>query len=173
MMSAARFQAMHQGLGATARKVFERVPIAEAWSVHRIQGELERQGVRIEFRVFLGCLKALQDGGLVLEPAPGMLRRAPVRERERPQLQAAPSSVSSSETTMPQTITVPAKQPKVDLSTMDKIGALAARVRLLSSDAAAIATDLETLAIEAGERDQVTAADLERLRTLRSLLREV
>ena len=50
---------------STVRKVYEVVPIAHAWTIAQITGELARLGIKQEPRHIEGCLRALVDAGLV------------------------------------------------------------------------------------------------------------
>ena len=67
MMNHVRFEMIHRGQTSVAQKVYEAIPIAEAWSLSQINSELGRCGSSITYRVVEGCIKALVESGIVIE----------------------------------------------------------------------------------------------------------
>ena len=82
------------GQTAIARKVFDFVPIQDAWAANKIVSEMIRCGLpRIDFRTIEGCLHRLKDAGLVKEPERGAFQRVmPRTEAPKVQLQVCSST---------------------------------------------------------------------------------
>lgn len=77
-MTPARYRSTVAGLSSVARKVFDAVPIGEAWSSQQVCSEIRRQGKSVrDLHIVEGCLNTLTDSGLVTEPTRGMFRRHP------------------------------------------------------------------------------------------------
>ena len=80
MISATRFQSMHNSLSGIAQKVFAAVPASDPWSVSYIHSEMSRLGSSTkDVGIVQGCLNHLKDAGLVMEPSKGTFIRAPVK----------------------------------------------------------------------------------------------
>lgn len=89
-MNEARQQQMLAGQTAIARKVFELVPIQEAWHASDIYGALRASSTGADTRAVRRCLGELKDQGLIREPVNGHFQRAavtikPKREQVMPQ----------------------------------------------------------------------------------------
>jgi hypothetical protein len=87
-MDQRKLKAIEAELSGTARKVLDAVPIADAWQVHTIVGELKRlHGSAPSLSIVSGCLESLRHSGLVQESRGRWIRR-PVKERT-PKIEAA------------------------------------------------------------------------------------
>ena len=79
-MTPSKLNSLLQGQTNLARKVFEVVPIREAWPAIQIRNALkEVERSNADLRVLRGCLGALREAGLVREPETGMFQRADIR----------------------------------------------------------------------------------------------
>lgn len=58
-MLQSKFESIHRNLTTIARKVYEFVPIQEAWDCSQVCGEMRRQGVSNDLRLVAGCLNSL------------------------------------------------------------------------------------------------------------------
>lgn len=71
-MTPSKLNSLLQGQTNLARKVFEVVPIREAWPAIQIRNALkEVERSNADLRVVRGCLATLREIGLVREPEPG------------------------------------------------------------------------------------------------------
>jgi hypothetical protein len=81
-LSIARQRVLLSSQTAVAKKVFELVPIQEAWTAQEIQGALQRATrSSMDFRLLGGCLNTLKEAGLVAEPKPGHFERVKFARR--------------------------------------------------------------------------------------------
>lgn len=136
-MNQDRTERLLQGQTEIARKVFEVVPIGQAWTPLQIKTELERLGLSTAtLHVVRGCLRELCSSNLISEPTREMYRRRAVRNRtiiksvEEPTVQATPAPAAPKP--------APADEAK-------NPGALE-RIASLSSELAGIADELNTRA---------------------------
>lgn len=176
MMSLVRFNAVHSGQTAIAKKVYEAVPIAERWNIGQIVGELERIGFRIEYRTVAGCLASLIESGLVEEPSKGKFCREPIREKT-----AAPpkeETMKSTATPIPPVaislapITLaPVSAAAPQKSPIDRLGDLAARVAVMAASLKDLASDISDAALDAEAQFEENAASMAKVKQLHSLLR--
>lgn len=163
-MNQTRFQALLQGQTAVAQRVFEAVPISEAWSTGDIFNELQRQGKARDFHVVEGCLNRLKQASLVSEPARGMFRRAKVHTiTTQPQEDSMPPSKPSTP--------VPAK--KAPTTAVEHLAPLTARLIQLANDLKGLATEIETAALEIDQSASESTAALEKLAQFRNLLNTI
>lgn len=149
-----------EGLTSTARKVYEVVPIADAWSSLQVSAELKRIGTPHELRIIQGCLKSLSEQGLVQRLGVDSFQRAKSR---------APSE--KKESVMPTTL---------KLTPIDTFAAVADRMRDAAKDmrlqAATLeeqASALETAALQATVGTDAERAEMEKLRALKEALKNL
>lgn len=95
MMNAARQRQILAGQITAARKVFEAIPIDEAWSFQEIRAEIDRRALMptISFNALQGSVRALQEAGVVKEPIVGRYCRMPVRSDPAPAVDTTPQPV--------------------------------------------------------------------------------
>lgn len=76
MLTPIRARKLLSGQTTLAQKVFEAIPIGEAWSATQIKGELDRQGKALSTTIsqIHGCLYHLVGSGLVCEPSTGLFQ---------------------------------------------------------------------------------------------------
>lgn len=144
------------GQTTIAQKVFQAVPVAEAWTAAQISTALNRAtGSRMDQHTLQGCLRALADAGLVRATEHGVLyQRAPVS--------AAPATPPK---TKEVTVTQPATtQPAPPASAIDLLGSLSQKMRALADEVDAAALALE----EEQSRSTEGAAKLKQLKALLS-----
>lgn len=158
-MSPERANAALGGTTAVARKVYEAVPINEAWDPAKIRSELLRLGsTSIEMHTMRGCLAALRDAGLVSERDGKFIRckvkAKAVRERDN-------------------VIEIKKTQEEPKESALDTLSRLAARLSSVASDLAAIASELETEALRISMEIDARGEEAAKLDQLREGLRSV
>lgn len=163
-MSPVKHEALLQGQSALARKVYEVVPIQEAWSPARIQAALKAScGSTAEVRVVHGCLRALHESRLIRQPTHGVYQRSPA-----PLPNAAPAP-QPKEPSMSQPKPTPKKPTPLELLSglANDLQALAKefdqRIQLLAAHAEDIALVIE-------QQRETDAAQLAKLRQLQTLL---
>jgi hypothetical protein len=193
-MNAVRMRSMIGNLTGTARKVFEVVPIAEAWTPQQIVGELRRSRVSFDFSCVAGCLRTLESQGLI--------RREPgERYTREPMIDPAPSKKDEPMTTeapppapaaLPIAPADPGKKPKPTPSERiayfasklrSEAGELRARAKDLRSEAEAlearaqsfghIAGDIEDAALDWQAEEEASSAEYGKLKQLAGLLRSL
>lgn len=167
-----------QGQSATAKKVYEAIPITEAWSFTQIFAEVNRRGVGIQYNIFQGCVQNLKEAGLVVEPKVGHFLRATLRTPAP----AEPIELPSAKHYIPKTIEVrhvaqPISTPPTPL---DKLANLAQRMRVigetadrLAHEAGKLADDLDNAAIEIEDGSGPEKEELLRLRKFRDALKSL
>lgn len=113
-MNQRKFDRLLREQNAPAKKVFEAVPLQEAWSPEEVIGEMRRTGHRLEMHVVRGCLNTLKKAGLIKEPNKNTFTRVsrPFETPSKPTLHLA---VPVDE---PFTI-----QPEVDMTQFDLLRA--------------------------------------------------
>lgn len=148
-MTPAKFTTALNSVNSVARKVFDYVPIQEAWPVNRIISQMVTAGVpRVDVRTAEGCIERLKDAGLVKEPERGIFQRVVARERETISL---PSS-STAELAAPTTIEPPVAARALAL------GDLSARLRERATELLALADEIDTEALHVEERIEAAEA---------------
>jgi hypothetical protein len=144
------------GQSAIAQKVFQSVPVADAWSHHQIAAEMRRSvGSAMDIRTLLGCLNTLVDAGLVRRQFGATFIRAAVSAAaEEKQKEIKPMAGKKE----------PAAAPVLS-SALDVLGNLSQRLRDL-------AQELDAAALVIAEGQQADAQLAERYKQIQSLLRQ-
>lgn len=158
-MSPERANAALGGTTAVARKVYEAIPINEAWDPAKIRSELLRLGITsIEMHTMRGCLGALRDSGLIVERN-GMYVRCKVKAKAPKE----PTNMIEIKKT---------KEPD-NASALDTLSRLAGRLSSVARDLADIASELETEALRISTELEAQNEDAAKLDQLREGLRSV
>lgn len=146
------------GQTAIAQKVFQAVPIAEAWTVAQISQALHRTtGARLDRHTLQGCLRALADSDLIRCTEHGSLH----------QRVAVSAAQSTPPKTKESTVTQPATpQQAAPASAIDVLGSLAQKMRALADE-----VDAAALALE--EEQSRTTGEAAKLKQLKALLKEI
>lgn len=171
-MRHSRFTALHQGMTATAKKVFAVVPIAESWTCAQIMAELRRQGASIDFRVIGGCLAALLSSGLVIEGKPGHYARVRVSDPQAKSQESvgAPAHEIEEEKEVAEVKSVPEKPAQ---SAIAKLGALSERAIAIGMMLKTLGDDIAKAAIEIDDEAAGREAAAGKIRQLQQLLKEI
>ena len=164
-----RLEILLRGQSEVARKVFEVVPIGQAWSPTQIKAELERTGASTaSLHVVRGCLRELCSSNLIGEPTREMYRRRAIRNRQPSPQESAP------EMQQPSPVIEKAEQPITHRSAVDLLSGIAARIGDAAEQHFAqlkqIAADLEDCALTLDQQGEANADDLKKLELLRTLL---
>jgi len=159
VLSQSRFQQLHKGLSANAKKVYDAVPAQEAWLSQAVHGELMRQGLGIPFNIVEGCLQALRDAGLAKESA-GRWTREPVKPAKEPTPAGTP---------MPAVTCALAERPPTPTEALAEI---AARLRRGAQEMLNLAEELDSVTLALEETLTAEDEDVKRLRKLRDAMKE-
>lgn len=170
-MNQAKFESAHRGFSAQAKKIYDCIPISEAWSPSQIMQELHRRNISMsDMRVVMGCMNTMIDSGCIVESPKGMFSRAEIRQAK---IVKTPVLVAV------KTIEEPPMKPMLATSSplvstdkpqttgpIERLSALAARLRDL-------ATDMETTALELAEQAEKNDTDTAKMRQLQALLKSL
>jgi hypothetical protein len=149
-ISMSRQQEMLRAQSVIARKVFEYVPMQEAWTAQAISHAMTQQTrASIQFRRLQGCLNTLKEAGLVSEPMQGCFQQITPREKIK---------------AMPQRDETPT--PRTQPGAVELLRELADRAR-------ALALDIDAAADVVGEERVSNDEAARKLQTLQSILKSL
>lgn len=131
-----------------AQKVYNCVPINEAWSMHKIVTEMARVVGRPDAQIIHGCLRHLTDVGLVKEPSPSHYQRVAFKE----------------EIHVPEPTPIDAAKKPAERTPFERLATLAGTLRSVADCLDEIALDIEHSNTEVSE-------ELTKLRQLKTLLK--
>lgn len=167
-MTPSKQAALLQGLPNVARKVFEQVPIQDAWEPIQIQTTLRAQArSNIDMHVLRGCLRTLKEAGLIKETSHGRFRRVDTRTpAANPKDKEPPMAKEQHPVT---------GQPAPDdHDPIELFATLASELTSLADQVAAslkaLAGRLEEAALAAEQHRERLAADVEAVRKFKAAL---
>lgn len=150
-MSSAKIDRMLDGQTQLARKVFEMVPIQEAWDARRIADAVRSSGLSsAACNVIRACLGDLHDNGLIKQPSPHHFQRQP-------------SKIITTRTPA-MTLTTKTTPNPVNVATPDTVGASTSPLELLgdlSGEVLALADDFTRRLQALSKRIEDTALVIE------------
>lgn len=174
MMSRARFNAIYSGITDAAKKVYEVVPIAEAWTVQQVAAELHRCKVPVaRIDVLTGCLDSLRRAGLVCEPRRGQFRRERVRDDKPTAAAVEIPTFTKIEPEEKNMANKPQPTPRASTTPLDRLGDLAQRVTQLSIALKDVASELSDAAVDIQSQLEHGEEDVKKLRQLQTLLKSI
>ncbi|MDW3683930.1 hypothetical protein RA280_19710 [Cupriavidus sp. CV2] len=157
-MTPGKAEAKLRGQSAIAKKVFEMVPIQEAWSCNQILAALHRvTRSSMDYQIMQGCLVALKAAGLVREPKGGLFQRAEIKEKAEDKM----ANVTEAGEAAVQASGRGAKKSAIEI-----LSGIASHLRM-------IASDIETAAIVIDEGIAEKDENLGKLKQLQSLLKSL
>jgi hypothetical protein len=172
-MKESRQRQLLEGQSSVARKVFEGVPIQEAWAENEILKAMRTSGVTIAAHTIRACLLDMKDVGLIKEPRQGQFQRAPVQPYLRQSEAVAPKPVENNP--------IPASEPVMQTPTaktptpLDLLGTVATELVLLSSEFSermkALADRVEDVALSVAAQRESDAAIIAQATQLKELLK--
>lgn len=168
MISAVKQQSLLQGQTGLARKVFDCVPIQEAWTLDQIQRTLRLavNGSSAEARVIRGCLGELEDQRLVCQPQKGVFQRVEIRTHESKE----PKPMKPVATVTPITKPV-AAAPTAPLEILGELsGEIVALTEEFGARLKKLANRIEEAAIIIEQDCEANAASAKKLKALQELL---
>jgi len=190
MMSAARFAQIMSGMNTPAKKVYDVVPMEEAWTAHAICNEANKTR-NVSFEVVRGCLDVLAKAGLVAQDGE-KFRREEVRRRPRKvgladlkeviQEAAAPQP-KEAEKAQPQEKETPVNKPTIQApaapkeNVVDTLGHLAQRLAAMAlrhqQEMRELADLVSDAAVEVQGQFEKNDADLANYHQLQVLLKGI
>lgn len=163
-MNESRKQQILAGQSTTARKVFDMVPIQEAWREGEITASLRTAGVTVaSVHVIRACLNQLKEAGLIREVAQGQFQRSSPKQ---PIAQPI-----ASEPTMSQVVNKPKLTP------LDQLGAVAAELTIMAVEfenrIKGLAHKIEEIGLSVEEQRETESASMIKAQKIQALLKEV
>ena len=181
-MNHARTQELLAGQSGIARKVFDVVPIAEAWTAAQIRAELTRLGASNDIRIIDGCLRSLVDKKLIQEVGRGLYRRKPERlidehDTKPPAVVRDRSAPNPERTIAPQASepAASAKAPEVanTASPLDMLCGISARMAEIAANMKQLQKDIDDAAMAIEQRFTESEKRNEKLIQLQQLLKSL
>lgn len=165
MISQTRFKQMFNVLNAPVKKVYEAVPVSEAWTTTQIIAEISRLGYSMrDSKAIIGCLDTLKRQGLIQEPERGSFVRVEVKAIE--------TYVKFMEETKEKIMaTKPVTQIKQ--SNLDRLISLSEKASGLAAQMKSMAAELENVALEIEAEIQENSTSAQKLKQLQELLKGV
>lgn len=162
-----------RGRSMQEQKAFAAVPIQEYWSAAQIGSAIQRSsGSTMDRKTLDGCLLRLKDAGLIQSRADGTFRRVQVRDGEKKEMaeNRVPEStgIAPAKTLNPvDNISDPKDTP------LDRLAGIATVLRLHGTILHNAAKEVEEIALELEERNEAGDAEVQKLRQLKSILKEL
>lgn len=158
-MTPQKMRSILDGQTSVAKKVYEVVPIQEAWPARKIYATLnEITRSTMDMRIFRGCLNALRESGLIRETTSEVYKKVEVKQKVEMEMLKLPTK------TVPE---IKAASPKA--TTADPIGLLSG----LSSRLRGLADDIDGAAVAIADGMAESEANLNKLRQLQSILKSL
>ena len=166
MISQTRFKQMFNVLNAPVKKVYEAVPVSEAWTSTQIIGEISRLGYSMrDSKAIIGCLDTLKRQGLIAEPERGSFIRIEVKETT--------TFDKFIEETKEKTMATSKPVTQIKQSNLDRLINLSEKANGLAAQMKAMATELENVALEIEAEIQENSTSAQKLKQLQELLKGV
>lgn len=167
MISQTRFKQMFNVLNAPVKKVYEAVPVSEAWTSTQIIGEISRLGYSMrDSKAIIGCLDTLKRQGLIQEPERGCFIRVEVKE-------TATTFDKFIEETKEKTMATSKPVTQIKQSNLDRLISLSEKANGLAAQMKSMATELENVALEIEAEIQENSTSAQKLKQLQELLKGV
>jgi len=166
MISQTRFKQMFNTLNAPVKKVYEAVPVSEAWTSTQIIAEISRLGYSMrDSKAIIGCLDTLKRQGLIQEPERGSFIRIEVKETT--------TFDKFIEETKEKTMATSKPVTQIKQSNLDRLISLSEKANGLAAQMKAMATELENVALEIEAEIQENSTSAQKLKQLQELLKGV
>ena len=163
-MKHSNFNAIYNGLNSTAKKVYDSVPLAEPWALHKIGSELGRKGITIQHSAIKGALHALSECGLIkAEMLHDRFQRIAVRAKPGPQPKSLIQEQSMQAAHQNKPVLVVTTSPR---SPNELLSDLAIKIRNL-------ANEVESVALIVAGQIENNDNDTKQLKQLRELLKAI
>lgn len=166
MISQTRFKQMFNVLNAPVKKVYEAVPVLEAWTTTQIIAEISRLGYSMrDSKAIIGCLDTLKRQGLIQEPERGSFVRIEVKETVTTFDKFIEETKEKTVATKPVT--------QIKQTNLDRLISLSEKASGLAAQMKSLAADLENVALEIEAEIQENSTSAQKLKQLQELLKGV
>ncbi|MCU9947522.1 hypothetical protein [Pseudomonas sp. PDM13] len=171
-MTPAKCAARMQGLNGVAKKVYDCVPIVEAWTSFQVMGAMRSlTGSTPDTQIVSGCLTRLVDCGLVKRVSRDQYQRVPVQQKPKPE---EPKMSQVRIGTPPTAVTPTIRHAEIlDMTVrptpMDLLATLARSASKMAEDLKQLSARIEEVALEVGEEREAA----EKMRQLKDLLKDL
>lgn len=168
-MKLSRFQGIYNGMNSLAKKVYDAVPIENAWSMHKIVRELQRMKTPMEVSQVQGCLKYMLSMGIIKKDGEGDYIRTELKIANNNE----PDEYVNEEPPTKELIqmaTEPNKAPSTENDVFNLLASLAQRAQDISDQADHLKEDIEKAALTVQTEFDKNSAELGKLRQLKALL---
>ena len=153
-------------MNAPVKKVYEAVPVSEAWTSTQIIAEISRLGYSMrDSKAIIGCLDTLKRQGLIQEPERGSFIRIEVKETT--------TFDKFIEETKEKTMATSKPVTQIKQSNLDRLINLSEKANGLAAQMKAVATELENVALEIEAEIQENSTSAQKLKQLQELLKGV
>lgn len=172
MLSITRQQQLIRSLNTQGQKVFDSVPINEAWSLHKIINEIVRRGISMDKASIHGSISHMLKVGLVYEPEHHHYQRMglrPLRTKAEKTDHKPEEGTAMQEAMTRATLTTVKAVDK--MSTIDALAHVAADLRAQAKDMEAAADRLDELALQIAEDQQAGSKELEDIKRIRAAMK--
>lgn len=161
-MTPAKQEILMQGQSSIAKKIYECVPIQEAWPTFQIAQALKATaGSTADIRRVQACLSDLVESGLIREPQPRHYQRAEVKEKPKtPELKM--------QTHKPLAQSAVATQSH---SPIDILGELSVEILGMAEHLKKLARRVEDAALAIEQERENNSESLEKLNQLKTILK--
>lgn len=167
MMKESRQRQLLEGQSSMARKVFEGVPIQEAWSENDIVKAMRSSSMTVAVHTIRACLLDMVDAGLIRQPKSGHYQREPVQPFLRLPTDQPTNNIEPVMST--------AKKPEP--TPLDLLGTVATELVLMASEFAermkALAARVEEVALQVEAQREADASTMAKVNQLKALLSDV
>lgn len=177
MANPVKIEAMLQGQTGIARKIYEFVPIAEEWAEYQIASEMARvTGSKVDLKVFRGCLRDLADSGLIRRRN-DQFRRAAAPDKTQQKEAEMPAAKAVTTLQRKPSPTAASKPEQAAPSPIEILGDIAGSIVALGKSMAEqlhqLASRVEEAALQIEQGQEANAANLQKIKQLKSLLRSL
>lgn len=167
MISQTRFKQMFNVLNAPVKKVYEAVPVSEAWTTTQIIAEISRLGYSMrDSKAIIGCLDTLKRQGLIQEPERGTFIRIEVKE-------TVTTFDKFIEEAKEKTMATSKPVTQIKQSNLDRLISLSEKASGLAAQMKSMAAELENVALEIEAEIQENSTSAQKLKQLQELLKGV
>ncbi|MCY1283276.1 hypothetical protein D9M68_356500 [compost metagenome] len=165
MMTPAKQEILMQGQTGIARKVYECVPMLEAWTSFQVMTAMRNlTGSTPDTRIVSGCLTSLADAGLIKKTGRDQFQRVSVDQKQK---------TKESVMAEPAKKTEPKAEAKRVASPLEMLGELATEIVGMAEHMKRLAARVEDVALAVEQERESSAKSMEQYRQLKALLKNL
>jgi hypothetical protein len=171
-MKESRQRQLLEGQSSVARKVFEGVPIQEAWSENEIVRAMRASHMTVAAHTVRACILEMKDVGLIKEPKSGHFQRVPVQPYLR--LSGVTDPLTPTRPVSETTVQTPTAK-KTEPTPLDLLATVATELTLMASEYSerlrALSLRVEEVALSVASQREADAAIIAQANQLKVLLK--